>query len=218
MSVQTDALLCRASDRRDSRRDARVPHLHRLTALQSCVASVTRVDPPGWVVDTGRGDAIAQRAASCLATPEVGDLVACLCTDDDRIWIVAILQRASETPLVLDCEGAMRVQAAAFTVTAQDVDFESERLRVRSTEAAVSSARVRVTSGVVKLAGTLMSSVFERVSHFGKHYLRTTQGLDRVQAEHLEIDAGQLLRVQGEHAIIQGEKLVKARGGQIHFG
>jgi hypothetical protein len=75
-----------------------------------------------------------------------------------------------------------------------------------------------VIGATMKLIGSLFSTVFDRATHFSKHHLRTTDGVDRVQATHIEQDAGQLLRLSGEHALINGEKLVKTRGGQIHFG
>ena len=74
-----------------------------------------------------------------------------------------------------------------------------------------------VGSGI-KIVGSALSSVMDRVQHFSRHYLRTTDGVDRVSATHIECEARQLLRLEGEHALINGEKLVKARGAQIHFG
>jgi len=56
------------------------------------------------------------------------------------------------------------------------------------------------------------------VQHFSRHYLRTTDGIDRVAATHVECEAKQLMRIEGEHTLVNGRELVKARGAQIHFG
>ena len=70
----------------------------------------------------------------------------------------------------------------------------------------------------VKLVGSVLSTVFERVTHFSRNHLRTTDGIDRVQATHVECEAEQLARISGQHLLLNGQNLVKARGGQIHFG
>jgi len=77
---------------------------------------------------------------------------------------------------------------------------------------------VRLVATSLRLVGSLLSSVMDRVNHFSRHYLRTTEGEDRVTATHVDVEATQLLKVQGEHTLVNGAKLVKARGGQIHFG
>jgi hypothetical protein len=92
------------------------------------------------------------------------------------------------------------------------------RAQVAADTAQVVGGEVRLIGATMKLIGSLLSTVFERATHFSKHHLRTTEGVDRVQATHIEQEAGQLLRLSGEHALVTGEKLVKTRGGQIHFG
>jgi hypothetical protein len=66
--------------------------------------------------------------------------------------------------------------------------------------------------------GNTCSTVFDQVQHYAQRHLRTTQGLDRVQAQQLDLQAEQLLQLHGQHTLVDGEKLIKARGAQIHFG
>lgn len=197
------------------------------TAMLSYAGVVSATDPGGrCTVGVGAEQVRAERAASCLVAPVAGDTVAYLRAPSGEAWVIAVLQREQATaPLVIASEGALCLQAAALRLAAAEIGCESEdfalqsaRVRVHSDEASLSSAGVRIVSGVTRVVGTAFSSVFDRVSQFSRHYLRTTRGLDRVHADHVECEAKHLLRLQAEHAVVQGEKLVKTRGGQIHFG
>ncbi len=47
---------------------------------------------------------------------------------------------------------------------------------------------------------------------------RSTAGLDRVEAQTLQLEAEALVDVHAPHVLTTGETLVKTRGAQIHFG
>jgi hypothetical protein len=178
-------------------------------------------------VDSADGVWAARRAASCLLEPVIGDLVACLRLAPDEVWIIAVLEREEGVEHTLRCDGATRIvtgeaeltiESRAVHVQTQEFALKTARAEIAADDAQVVGSELRVIGARMKLIGTLLSTVFDRVTHFSKHYLRTTDGVDRVQATHIEQEAGQLLRLSGEHALINGEKLVKTRGGQIHFG
>jgi hypothetical protein len=78
--------------------------------------------------------------------------------------------------------------------------------------------QLRLVGTSIKVVGSVLSSVMDRVQHFSRHYLRTTDGIDRVAATHVECEAKQLMRLEGEHMLVNGRELIKARGAQIHFG
>jgi hypothetical protein len=94
----------------------------------------------------------------------------------------------------------------------------SERVEVALGSAEIVGRDLRLVAASLRLVGSLLSSVMDRVHHFSRHYLRTTEGEDRVRATHVDVEATQLLQMQGEHTLVNGAKLVKAKGGQIHFG
>ncbi len=169
----------------------------------------------------------ARRAASCLLEPVIGDVVACLRLAPDQVWIIAVLEREEGVENTLRCDGATRlvtgpaaltIESRAMHVQTDEFVLKAARAEIAADSAQVVGSELRVIGARMKLIGALLSTVFERATHFSKQYLRTTEGVDRVQATHIEQDAGQLLRLSGEHALINGEKLVKTRGGQIHFG
>lgn len=197
------------------------------TPANWCVGVVTEVKDGRVVVTSGKLRARASSAASCLLEPAKGDSVACLHVAPDEVWILAVLQREESAEQVLRCRGNTRwvVEGGALTLEAPELKIRGDGLdiSVQHTTLATDTGEVvgrqfRLIASSVRLIGNVMSTVMERVHHFSKHYLRTTEGTDRVSATHIECEARQLLRMEAEHTLVNGSKLIKARGGQIHFG
>ena len=94
----------------------------------------------------------------------------------------------------------------------------ADQAALRCEQADLMGTRLHLVAGTLKAVGSALSTVFDRVLHHSRQHLRTTEGLDKVQADQLVCQASQLLELHGEHTLINGEKLVKARGAQIHFG
>ncbi|WPG38298.1 DUF3540 domain-containing protein [Variovorax sp. EBFNA2] len=179
------------------------------------------------VVTSGDLRLRATRAASCLLEPAAGDSVACLRIAPDEVWVMAVLQREEGTPNIVSCPGQMRIAveggalelaAARVGLRSDELDIATHKTRVATDTADVVGRQLSVVATSFKLVGSVLSSVMDRVQHFSKHYLRTTDGIDRVAATHLECEARQLLRLEGEHTLVNGRELIKARGAQIHFG
>jgi hypothetical protein len=196
-------------------------------AAQSCVGVVVAGAANALRVVAGEFEAPARCAASCLLVPQAGDTVACFQVAPAEIWILAVLEREAGATQVLRCQGPTRfeVEGGALEMHAQEISLSSQRFSLDSARAEVNSddfefvgRQVRVVAGAMRLIGSALSTVFDRVVHFSKHHSRTTEGLDRVHAAHVELEAQQLARIAGEHVLVNGDKLVKARGGQIHFG
>ncbi|WP_432729322.1 DUF3540 domain-containing protein [Variovorax sp. W6] len=173
------------------------------------------------VVASGDLKLRARRAASCLLEPAAGDSVACLRIAPDEVWVMAVLQREEGTVNVVNCEGGdMRIAAEGgrIELAAEELDIATQRTRLATDSADVVGRQLSVVGTSLKLVGSVLSSVMDRVQHFSRHYLRTTDGIDRVSATHVECEAQQLMRLEGEHTLVNGRELVKARGAQIHFG
>jgi hypothetical protein len=192
-----------------------------------CVGTLD-VDAGGALVVTS-GELLlqARRAASCLLEPAAGDSVACLRIAPREVWVMAVLQREEGTANVLRCAdnlriavdgGALELQAVRVGVKSEELDIATQKTRMATETADVVGREVHLIATSIKVVGSVLSSVMERVQHFSKHYLRTTDGIDRVAATHLECEAKQLLRLEGEHTLVSGRELIKARGAQIHFG
>lgn len=192
-----------------------------------CVGIVTACEGETFSIVSGGMQATGRRAASCLLEPASGDSVACLLVAPDEFWILAVLQREEGVGNTIRCAGPTSIDTggAPLTLCGETVRIQSHRFALDTSQATVSAddaevvgRDLRVVGSTLKLVGSLLNTVFDRVTHFSRMHLRTTDGLDRVQATQMELKANKTLQVSSEHALIQGEKLVKTRGGQIHFG
>ena len=194
--------------------------LVRFTPSASCVTSNS------WLTFAASALAVTVAMDSLAEDAVFGDSVACMRVAIGEWWITAVLDRAEGTPQTWHCDGPARLEVGGgLAIAGADVRIDSPRFAVRSRsveftadETLFVGERMSLMSRQVRFVGAMLHSVFDRVSHFSRSYLRRTEGLDRVQAEHLEQEADTLLRISSEHTLIDGEKLVKARGGQIHFG
>lgn len=192
-----------------------------------CVGIVHASGDTGLRISSGGFQARALRAVSCLLQPADGDSVACLRVAPDEVWIVAVLQREEGIANILSCsgntslqvhQGGLQIEARAVALSTEHLDITSKEARMATESATIAGKQLKIIGTVIKVAGSVMSTVMDRVNHFSKHYLRTTEGIDRVSATHIEYEAQQLMRLDAEHMLVSGAQLVKARGAQIHFG
>jgi hypothetical protein len=169
---------------------------------------------------------------SCLVLPEPGDTVSCLDAGASGVWITSILSRASApangeaAPLRLSSGpvrwtvrgGDFSVKAPKFSIDADDVHVASQSLELTTDRAHVVVEGLRFIAGTIKLVASTLSSAMTRVQHFSETYTRSTTGLDRVSAAHVELEADTVMHLRSQHTLVDGSSLVKARGGQIHLG
>lgn len=199
-------------------------------AVQQCWTALLETTMDGALcIRRGEETLLIRRAAGCLLEPVVGDTVLCFGAGADRIWVLSVLERSSGgEERVLRCDGDTRLVVGGggqLSLEAGNLQMKSNHLTLQAEAAQISvgstdfvGERMRVVASTFKFVGSVMSTVMDRVNHFSRHYLRTTEGLDRVSAAHVECEATELLHLRGDHALINGAKLVKTRGAQIHFG
>jgi hypothetical protein len=180
-----------------------------------------------YSINSGAWSAKAVVAASCLLQPRKGDSVACLKIAPDQVWIMSILSREEGEANVLHFSGDTQLK-----VSAGNLDIEAGAIAMRSTHFALDTESVqlatdsadivgrqfRITAGLLKVVGSTISTVMERIQQYSKSYTRNTDGTDQVTANHVRMEARQLMQLDAEHTLVSGENLVKARSAQIHFG
>lgn len=192
-----------------------------------CVGIVQASGDAGLRISSGGFQARAQRAVSCLLQPADGDSVACLRVAPDEVWIVAVLHREEGIANILSCSGntslqvhhgGLQIEASAVALTTEHLTITSKDTCMATESATIVGKQLKIIGTTIKVVGSVMSTVMDRVNQFSKHYLRTTEGIDRVSATHIECEAQQLMRLDANHVLVSGAQLVKARGAQIHFG
>lgn len=161
----------------------------------------------------------ARQAFSCLVALQAGDAVAALLDDQQQWWVMAVLERSGAQDMQLQGRGALELCAERVSVNARDtLSLAAPQVRLSCEQADATGERLNLVGSAVKAIGATLSTLFDRVQHHSQQHMRSTEGLDRTQAGHMELQARQLLQIHSEHALIDGEKLVKARGAQIHLG
>ena len=161
----------------------------------------------------------ARQAFSCMVAVQADDVVAALLDDRRQCWVMAVLERSGAQDVVLQSQGRLELSASTISANAQEVlHMAAPQVRLSCEQADAMGERLNLVGGTVKAIGAALSTLFDRAHHHSKQYMRSTDGLDRTQAGHMELQARQLLQIHGEHTLVEGEQLVKARGAQIHFG
>jgi len=161
----------------------------------------------------------ARQAFSCVVAVKVGDVVAAFLDDQCQCWVMAVLERSGAQDVVLQSQGKLELSAPTVSANARELlQLAAPQVRLSCEQADAMGERLNLVGGTVKAIGAALSTLFDRVHHHSKQYMRSTEGLDRTQAGHMELQARQLLQIHGEHTLVEGEQLVKARGAQIHFG
>lgn len=201
------------------------------TFAQWCVGVIEDAAPGGELqVRSGGLQLRAHRAASCLLEPAAGDSVACLRCAPQEAWVLAVLQRDEGSVHVLRAaagaaelriesgDAPLALQGSQIVLTGQRLEARVEQARMVADQAELLGRQLSVVAGSIKAVGQFLSTVMDRVQHFSHSHTRTTEGIDRVAATHVEVAADALLRMDAEHALVNGRSLVKARGAQIHFG
>lgn len=200
--------------------------------VRQVTAVVTAVADGRFVVRTRTRGLTARAAASCLVTPEPGDVVL-LALGEQATYVLAVLER-KDAPLKLciDGDGEIEVRGKlsltakeAVAVASPDVSLLSGRLDVRAVDAGVALERLsmfgRYLQGEiekVKLLGDTFDTVFERVSQRVRRSFRTVTEVEQVRTENLDMRARRTMNLHGENTVITAKKLVKLDGDQIHVG
>ncbi|OZI62326.1 DUF3540 domain-containing protein [Bordetella genomosp. 11] len=197
---------------------------------------VAREDDGRYRVDCDGRPWRAQRAASCLLAPGVGDDVLISGPDPTRVYLIAVVAQADagrsrlELPgdvtlesaqgnLSLDSAGtislrggaAVRVETDELALHARDVRCVADRLRYVATE-------LQATVGTTRLVGKAYEAVMDRITLMSRLSFRTTEEVEQVRAGTLDYQAEQAARVHANYTMVTGGELVKVDAKQIHMG
>lgn len=165
------------------------------------------------------GDCTARRAASCLLAPGVGDSVLVCGPHAQSLYVVAVLERAADTPCQVLLGKDAEIRASGRLSVSSDELLVRARQATTLVDQITSFGRELTASiGKVKLVGNIFESMFQRVSHFAGQSTRTVEGVDQLRSGTVDFRAERSLSLQGSEIIATAKTLVKVDGGQIHIG
>lgn len=150
-------------------------------------------------------------------------------------YVLAVLERESpNAQLVCDGDldvrlnnGKLRVAATEGmdVVTAKEVNMMASEVGIHTSRAKLFAAEIlAIGSEVVgelanvKLKGTFLDKVFERVSERVQRSFRRVDEIDQLKAKQMDYLAEETLCLRSENMVAVAKELVKVDGEQIHFG
>lgn len=175
----------------------------------------------------------AQRAASCLLEPRVGDRVWFVAeagpSGQQPSYVIAVLERAAgEAPARLSVDGApaLHVEAEVLRLRANEkLEVQAEEVRVQGRRASVvldecsTILRALFThANRWTLVGKAIETLADRIVTHSKTAQRTVETVDQVKAGTIDYRAEHSVQIGGEQALVTGAEIVKLEGGQIHVG
>ncbi len=189
-----------------------------LQAIVQQVAEVERADGKEIVISTAAGIYRATVAPSCLVQPACGDTVL-VARHEQQFIVLAIIGRSSDASLklqlprdtVIEVEGTLKVNAAAMHFTAPDMAFSAENLSLWT-------RGVKWIADRFELAAHTLHQTAHNASLRAKGYQRNIEGVESVQAGHIDMKADELMHLRATHAVIKTKELVKIDGKQIQVG
>ena len=181
---------------------------------------VQDVTANGFVVRLANGSTlIAQKSFSCSITPEQEDLVMFTRTQDAGAFILAILQRQSQTAAKMEYEHGIDIQtpnkvkihAAEFDNVAVTTRMLSQNLDIKSQHAQVTTENARIQSHTIE-------SVSERLVQKVKDSFKIIERLEQVSAKDVIHNIKNAFLQRSKQVDISAKQDVKINGDRIHMG
>jgi hypothetical protein len=161
---------------------------------------VVSLDAHSYLLNDGRA---ARQALTCLIRPEVGDHVLAATCQDDKPYILHILQRNNLQSVQLSVPGVQQLNIAQ-----EQLAFNAENSISLN---ALADIDINAATGVLNInARNLFTSVSESLVQNVRHFVG--------QAEHYLLEVKQLLRLHSEQALVTAEKDIKVDAERISMG
>jgi len=189
-----------------------------------------------FTVQTDAGTWHAKPALSCLLQPEIEDKVLILAHPRQPAYILAVLERNSNTPSQLLFENDVTfktnngklnfaAQDGLNLVTASTVEIVSSKLKIHSQHANITINRVSFFGNLlesqiqnIKLIATTIDSICKRFTQKINRSYRTIEEAEHITADRFTCDAKTFLSLKGKYSTITAKEDVKIDGERIHIG
>lgn len=167
----------------------------------------------------------ANRAASCLLSPEQGDIVLVRVTSVGISYVLAVLEKHAHDAQ-LDFEGALRISARSLDVQAREnaslaaseVDLSGIKGRLGFVSFDISCGKLdaRVHSCAAML-GQMCATISSCVQNLGNS-LRRVSGMETLEAKRLRHKVRQSYLVKAKNLSLRAEQDAKLDGERVHLG
>ncbi|HEK0776097.1 DUF3540 domain-containing protein [Proteus mirabilis] len=170
-----------------------------------------------------------RRAASCLIMPEIGDIVLLSQPVNDTLWLLAVLEKATQKPqteiaiqgdltistqggsLILNSEQTLEMRSNTLQITTIQAQYAIEKLTYQGDE-------IDVHVGVNRWIGERYESVWHTTTQLSQLSFRRVENTEHLRAGQLDYQAQDYLRLHSHNTLITAEKITKIDSEQIHVG
>lgn len=177
----------------------------------------------------------ATLSVSCLMQPEVEDKVLVSVDDENRCYVISILERVSkENKIIIDGDTHLQITNGSLHLIADDHlnMVAGDELNVTGNKANLAALDINISSENMTFLGKIFSAklkviktVAESVDGFFKRVIHRTEDSYRYVENHDEVQAGSVrflvdgtMSMQTESTHITAEEHVKVDSEQIHLG
>ncbi|NDJ56385.1 DUF3540 domain-containing protein [Enterobacteriaceae bacterium 4M9] len=197
---------------------------------QQSSGQVVDISPNGNVVVESNGLGwTCRRAASCLLTPELGDTVLIVQSDNDTLWLLAVLERASPENLShIGVNGSLCISTIGGSLTleserqlalsGQDLQMTAERGRCAIDTLEFEGEEVSARVGIGRWVGNRCESVWQTVTQLSQTLFRQVKQTEHVRAGQLDYQAEDYLRLHARNTLISAKDITRIDSEQIHVG
>jgi hypothetical protein len=158
----------------------------------------------------------AQRAASCLIEPQVGDTVL-MAREQACAWIVAVLVTAGLREL--------KLHGTTLSAHAQRIDINAQDLHTTSAQLQASHGAVRLAVSelfgqvaAVQWLSESISACVNRLFSRSRTVFREVSEIDSTRCTNHDLKVDETLAISAKTGVITGQSLMKIDAAQIHIG
>lgn len=170
-----------------------------------------------------------RRAASCLLTPEAGDTALLARSSDEKLWLLAVLERGKPqqaAQIVVEGDLNIATRGGSLTLNSErQLALESHRLQVKSSQGDCSIGNLEYRGDELNARVTLSrwigercESVWHTLTQLSEVIFRQVSKTEHVRAGQLDYQAEDYARLHARSTLITSETITKIDSEQIHVG
>lgn len=193
------------------------------------VGEISAVQAGRYLVRTGDGEFLSERAESCLLLPVIGDRVLLSAQLPEEVHLLAVLTRSRKcTRTIVVGEGATLAvsEPGHLEISAQTtLRLRSAEIGLLAQKASVMISQISTTIrdaflgfSTVRWVGDTVEASVGRVTQWIGASQRTVRGLDQVRSGSCDVLVDQVMTLQGKQVLISAEKLARIDADQVHIG
>ena len=158
----------------------------------------------------------ADVAVSCLAVPQVGDMVL-VAEALDQCWILSVLVHSGLRDLKMSAPHLV-MDGINASMHFNQIKTSSQKLEATHGLIQLLSGRVNATVSAMEWVGQRITSLVDVVFNRNRQILREVSEIESIRSEHYDLQVNQVMSISTDTGLITGQGLVKLDAAQIQIG